>query len=138
MYDSLWNLEMVIPSIKAVCDETHSNVDTIKKHILHTTLFRGKWYLTNQPLHGDPWNKDIICNQDQVLIKTICNDIKQSSSAGKTVFVFDADTKEFLQSYDGIIQCAKILKISHNTVSKAIKQNGTVRKYMFSAHRNIT
>ena len=129
---------MVISSIAALCTEVHSNVDTIKKYIVHTTLFRGKWYLTNQPHHGESWNRNIISNQDKKVMKTICNDIKQSSSIRKTVFVFDADTKEFIKSYDGIIQCAKILKISHNTISKAIKENGTVLKYLFSSHRTIT
>lgn len=42
---------------------------------------------------------------------------------------------EFIRKYDGVIECAKDLKISHNTITKSIKNNSVLENYIFSRQR---
>jgi hypothetical protein len=53
----------------------------------------------------------------------------------QAIFIFDANSKEYLKSYDGIIIAEKELNIRHERIKKAIKENTSIEGYIFSNHR---
>lgn len=136
IYDSQWLLVIVVQSVSMLSKSISRNSSSIVSAIQNKSLFRGNWY----------FSYFIVNNTDRPLIKDVYSsyanivfeDIVKARSIRKAVFLFSADTNEFIRRYNGVIECAKDLNISHNTISKMIPINGKISNiYIVSAHRVI-
>lgn len=138
VYNLFWELLLIVSSTGMLAAQIESNFYTIKSSVRSGTLFRGNWYFTNSLVGESVVPK---YNQDSEEAQALYSTIKRSKHIRKAVFVFNADTFEYISTYNGVIECAKDLKISHNTIKKAmasgssIQTNTRVRSYIFSAHR---
>jgi group I intron endonuclease len=133
IYSLLWEPLLIISSIKRLAIKVNSNFMTIKTFVDSGKLFRGGWYFMSQPV-SNKYNFKF-SNQNSSEAEIIFEDIKNSAHIRKAVFVYNAETKEFIRKYDGIMDCAKDLKISHNAIKKAMINNTKVNNYLFSAQR---
>ena len=134
IYDYEWQLLLVVSSVKILGNIVKSNSSTIVSAIMSCSLFRGNWYFTSNLVSSTDVPQ--INSQNSEEAKELCNNICLAQSIRKAVFLFNASTKEFVRQYDGVIECARDLKISHNTISKQIVVNGKVNKsYIVSGHR---
>lgn len=137
IYNSLFELQIIVPSITKLCREVNSIHQTIQSYILSKNLFRGEWYFTNKIFNSSFSNNIAKYNYDFTLQSnnTLLQRIKDAHTVRKAVFVFDYKFKNFIKRYDGVMQCAKDIKISHNTINNVIKTNKQVGIYIFSSHR---
>ena len=135
VYDSLWILLVVVSSVKMLALKVNSNFSTIASFIVSGNLFRGGWYFTNKHMFGRNVPKYDSQNSTESL--DLFNKIKESVHIRKAVFLFDAKSEKFIRSYNGVQECAKDLKISHNTVKAVMSINGRVGAYILSGHRVI-
>ncbi len=144
IYNAFNQLQLVVSSVRMLAGKVNANSTSLASVMLSGDLFRGGWYLTSQPFTAEV--SPLISSQDSSEAVALFDAMKASSHIRKAVFVFDADTLEFIRSYDGLMQCAKDLHLSHNTISSAMPNNslpplfstkiwGAVGKYIFSGHR---
>lgn len=133
VYDLFWKLLLVVSSKKMLSVKTQSIFATITSCIKSGDLFRGGWYFTSLPLSDNL--TCLIDNQDSVEANALFDNIKSSAHIRKAVFVFDASTHEYIRIYNGVMECAGDLKISHNTIKKAMSTNISIDQYIFSGHR---
>lgn len=131
IYNELWEPLLIVSSIKLLRLKVNSNFRTIKNYIDSNKLFWGRWYFTSNPLESKRNFPLINSPQEEAIFKEIIN----SAHIRKAVFVYNAQTMEFIRKYDGVIECAKDLKISHNTITKSIKNNSVLENYIFSRQR---
>lgn len=124
-----------MPSINKLQVGVNSTHETIRSYILSKQLFRGGWYFTNFILDSSISSNtpayNFLDQTKNVLFKEILN----SYQIRKAVFLFDAESNKFIKRYDDVMQCAKDLKMLHNTITNAIKNNKRLGKYIFSSHR---
>lgn len=66
---------------------------------------------------------------------SLLKDIADAKHILAMVFIFDANTGEFIRSYDGLVLCAKTLKLSHNRIKSALLSGLPLSGYIFSYHR---
>lgn len=59
--------------------------------------------------------------------KCVC--IKQA------IFMFNSKTKEYIRSFDGIVQAEKELNIRHEKIKNSIEKSIDLNGYIFSYHR---
>lgn len=133
IYDNLLNLQIVLSSVTELAKAIHANYSTINEILNKNKLFRGKWYIKSHllieddlPLIDDKYSKryvDLIEEMQQ------CIYIKQA------IFMFNSKTKEFIRSFDGIIQAENELSIRHENIKNSIEKNIELNGYIFSYHR---
>lgn len=133
VYNSLWKLLLVVSSAKMLATKVNSNHSTIINFMASGELFRGEWYFTNKPVTIDDVPK--YSNQESKEALDLFNSIKKSIHIRKAVFLLNPVSKECIRSYDGVMECAKDLKVSHNTVKALMSLNGQLGSYILSAHR---
>lgn len=133
VYNSTWKLLVVVSSIKMLSMKVNSNHSTITSYIASGDLFRGEWYFTDKQVTIADVAK--YSNQESQEALDLFNHIKESIHIRKAVFLLDAESKEYIRSYNSVMECAKDLKISHNTVKALMSVNGQVGSYILSAHR---
>ena len=61
-------------------------------------------------------------------------DIKNNSHIRKAVFVYDTN-RNFIGKYEGVTDAQRALNISHSTIKKYAKLEGTYNNYIFSYER---
>lgn len=135
VYNNQWEFLMVVVSATTLANMINSTHETVKNLIDSGDLFRGGWYFTDKPLDNQDISTLIAYDEDNIEMQAIVDDMKKSFNVRKPVFVFITQTKEFHRSFTGVMSCAKAMKKSHNTISKAIKTNEPVGEYIFSSHR---
>lgn len=133
IYNNIFQLVLVINSITQFSKLINSNVSTIRNSILKQKIFRGQWYFISEIIQFQETN-NFIYNEKLESHKAIVNEIR-NCKIRKAVFVFSSDRKEFFRSYTGVVKAAQDLHISHNSITKQIKVNGKIGKYIFSEHR---
>lgn len=134
VYSCQWQLILVVSSVRMLGKLIHSNSETIVSSIELCTLFRGNWYFTRVPVSAV--DVPLITDTRSVEAQQLYGEMS-GSKIRKAVFVFDSRTKEFICRYDGVMECAKALCVSHNTITKAMKVNASINNYMVSAHRIV-
>lgn len=139
IYNSYKVLLFLIESVLALAKAIKANCSTIDNAIKNKSLFRGNWYFTRapfSPLDNPRYTHSFSMKKE--LIK-----IKQSAHLRKPVYVYRVlgesanIDQSFVQKYDGVLNCAKSLKISHTTIKKYLDKNIAHRGYIFSSHRNF-
>ena len=133
LYDSLLRLQVVFTSMTLLAKTINSNNATIYNYLKWKKLFRGNWYIKDSLLVKD----DIPCilNKSTVEYENLIKEIINSRHIKQAVFVFNAETKECLYKYDGIILAEKSLNIRHEKIKKSILENKPLDNYHFSYHR---
>lgn len=133
IYNSYFELLVIVTSVRMLAALIKTNSSTILKFILSHSLFRGGWYFTRDLIKVDdsPKIEDI----DSPEFKKLMEDISSKKHIVKAVFVFDAKTLNFVCEYEGVLACAKDLKISHNTITKFIDTGTPYNGYIFASHR---
>lgn len=133
IYDLMGQYITSLPSVTTLARLVLSNQSTILGTIKSKSLFRGGWYFSLEPIT----TKEVdMCNTLSTdSLSSLWANMISAKPIRKAVFVFDAETGEFYRRYNGVIECAKDLKVSHNDIAKLMKSNGKTEKYMFSAHR---
>ena len=123
----------MVSSTKMLAGKINSNFATIRRFMDSEDLFRGGWYFTNGPIS----DKIVPQYDNQYSPESLAlfDSIKAAIIIRKAVFLFDAYSKEYIRTYNGVIECAKNLKLSHNTIKEAMTNNSRVGKYIFSTHR---
>lgn len=53
----------------------------------------------------------------------------------QAIFVFDLESKKFIQKFDGIMIAEKVLNIRHEKIKYSIINNVPLNGYIFSYHR---
>jgi len=53
----------------------------------------------------------------------------------QAIFVFNSKTKEYIRTFDGIVQTEKELNIRHEKIKDSIEKNIELNGYIFSYHR---
>lgn len=133
IYNSYFELLVIVTSVRMLAALIKTNSSTILKFILSHSLFRGGWYFTRDLIKVDdsPKIEDI----DSPEFKKLMEDISSKKHIVKAGFVFDAKTLNFVCEYEGVLACAKDLKISHNTITKFIDTGTPYNGYIFASHR---
>lgn len=133
IYNSYYELLVIVTSVRMLAALIKTNSSTILNFILSHSLFRGGWYFTRDFIKVDdrPKIEDI----DSPEFKKLMEDISSKKHVVKAVFVFDAKTLNFVCGYEGVLACAKDLKISHNTITKFIDTGSPYKGYIFTSHR---
>lgn len=129
VYNSFKELEVISPSVSTLANEINSNHLTIVSVIKEQSIFRGEWYLTNLPYNIE--DKPKIYDWYSDGCKQLVVNISNNSHIRKAVFVYDTN-KNFIAKYPGVTDAQKALNISHSTIKKYAKINGTYNGYIFS------
>lgn len=129
IYNSSMELLLIVSSVRTLSKNIHSNSSTIVSHITSGSLFRGEWYLsyTSKGDNVIPKIEDQNANE----AKVIYNNISNAKNIIKPVF-FRGKTQTLICRYEGVLACAKDLKISHNKITKLARVNGKVGHYIVS------
>jgi CRISPR/Cas system endoribonuclease Cas6 (RAMP superfamily) len=61
--------------------------------------------------------------------------MQKSVHIKQAIFVFNSKTKEYIRSFDGIVQAEKELNIRHEKIKISIENNIDLNGYIFSYHR---
>lgn len=133
IYSALGVLLLSVSSVKMLAKLIQSTSTGIVSAINSALLFRGGWYLTRTP--KTPLDQPLIKDQHSSEAEVVYNEMIESKSIVKAVFLFDAESREFIRRYDGVLACAKDLGIHHNAVKKLMDADGRSGKYILSAHR---
>lgn len=135
IYDKSKRLLFKMVSVLSLAKKTKSNYTTILKYIKNVSLFRGSWYITRLPFCSKetPKYSDI----ESLEVKEEMLKIINSAHIKKHVFVFNAKDRNFIKKYDGIMACAKDLKISHNAITKYIDSDTVYNGYIFLSYRDL-
>jgi group I intron endonuclease len=133
VYDYMLNLQIIFPSLTALAKRVRANYNSLNKSIQKNLLFRGHWYIKNIILKENdfPLIRDTESKEYNVLVANM----QKYIYVKQAVFIFDANSKEYIKSYDGIMAAEKELKIRHEKIKKAIKENTSIQNYIFSYHR---
>jgi group I intron endonuclease len=133
VYDCMLNLQIIFPSMTSLAKAVHASHNLLNKSIQKKILFRGHWYLKDIILKENdfPLIKDNKSEEYNLLITTM----QKYVYIKQAIFVFDANSKEYIKRYDGIMVAEKDLKIRHEKIKKAIKENKSIQNYIFSYHR---
>jgi hypothetical protein len=62
-------------------------------------------------------------------------DIIKNKHILKAIFVFNAENQQLIKRYDGLVECAKDLKISHSTIKSHLDTGKSFKGYLFSSHK---
>lgn len=89
--------------------------------------------MRNSLLPGFTTTPSLIVGSPEYL--ALLADIESSKSIKTKVFLFDAQTNEFVKSYTGVMACAKDLNIGHNRIKAAIYSGAVIFGYKYSNHR---
>lgn len=114
VYNLHWELLLVMTSTKMVTKLMNVNFVTVLSLMGSGDLFRGGWYFTRLPISNEVVPQ--ILNNDSPEALALFDTIKGAVLIRKAVFVFNADTLEFVRAYNGVMECARDLNISHNTI----------------------
>lgn len=132
VYNLHWDLLLVMTSTKMVTKFMNVNFSTVVSLMESGDLFRGGWYFTRLPISDETVPKFVNDSSEAI---ALFDTIKGAVLVRKPVFVFDADTLEFVRAYNGVMECAKDMKVSHNTIKSVMASGSRAGKYLFSPHR---
>lgn len=135
IYNKFKVLLFILSSVKLLAYRIDSTSLTITNTIKDYSLFRGGLYFTLKPF--SPTDVPVISESNIKGLNDLTDQIKSSKHIRKAVFVFDKETLELLNTYVGVMECAKDLKISHTTIAKFIDKGEHYKAYLFSSHRLI-
>ncbi len=132
VYNSLRQLVMICPSVRALADLINTNSSTITNSIKNESLFRGEWYFSSMPYNIE--DTPLISDYDSKEGQEVILDMENSSHIRKAIFLFNSQ-KEFIRRYDGILIASKDLGISHSIIQKNIELKTPYKGYFFSYER---
>jgi group I intron endonuclease len=132
VYNSLRQLVMICPSVRALADLINTNSSTITNCIKNKSLFRGEWYFASSPFQIE--ESPLIIDYNSKEGQEVILEMKNSFHIRKAVFLFDAQ-KEFIRRYDGIMAASKDLGIGHTVIQKNIELRTSYKGYFFSYER---
>jgi len=133
IYDNLLNLQIVLSSITELTKAIHANNGTINEILNKNRLFRGKWYIKNNLLFED--DIPLIHNKYSKRYVDLIEEMQKCVYIKQAIFVFNSKTKEYIRTFDGIVQTEKELNIRHEKIKDSIEKNIELNGYIFSYHR---
>ena len=132
VYNSFKELLVIFPSVLTLAKLIKSNHATIVEVIKEKSIFRGEWYFSNIPYNIE--DTPVIANWTLKDCDELILDIKNNSHIRKAVFVYDTN-RNFIGKYEGVTDAQRALNISHSTIKKYAKLEGTYNNYIFSYER---
>ena len=133
IYNEYKELLYIFPYMKSFTNVVIVSPIFLKKLILSNSMFRGKWYITN----------DLISNNDIPLILDNTNkefvnmveDMKSRKDIIEAIFVFDGESGKLLHEFESITIATRYLKSTRKTLNKYLDSGIIYNNYIFSRHK---
>jgi group I intron endonuclease len=145
IYNEMKVLLTIVTSATLLTKSIKSSYSTIMTTIKTGSLFRGGWYFTKTPFSPLPQpfgqggsgegDKPKFLNLESKEYLQLMEDIIKNKHILKAIFVFNAENQQIIKRYDGLVECAKDLKISHNTINTHLDTGKPFKGYLFSSHK---
>ena len=123
----------IVTSATLLTKSIKSSYSTIMTTIKTGSLFRGGWYFTKILFSSE--DKPKFLNLESKEYLQLMQDIIKNKHILKAIFVFNAENQQLIKRYDGLVECAKELKISHNTINSYLDTGKPFKGYLFSSHK---
>lgn len=135
IYNDMKILLIIFTSATLLSRSIKASYPTIINIIKTGNLFRGEWYLTRTPFLTS--DKPKFSDKNSKEYSELIEDIIKNKHILKAIFVFNAEDHKLLKRYNGVIECAKDLNISHNNINKYLDTGKEFKSYLFSTHKYI-
>jgi len=133
LYDSFLKLQVIFTSLTFLAKTINSNNKTLQNYLNENKLFRGNWYIKESLLCEN--DLPYIIDKSSEVYKNLIKEIIKNSYIKQAIFVFNAETKEFMYKFDGIMLAEKFLNIRHEKIKQSILNNKSIDNYIFNYHR---
>jgi hypothetical protein len=77
----------------------------------------------------------LILDNYSIEYNNLIRGMRNNAHIKQAVFVFNLNTKELIQKFDGILLAEKELNIRHEKIKNSILNNKSIDNYIFSYHR---
>ena len=131
IYNEMKVLLTIVTSATLLTKSIKSSYSTIMTTIKTGSLFRGGWYFTKTLFSSE--DKPKFLNLESKEYLQLMQDIIKNKHILKAIFVFNAENQQLIKRYDGLVECAKELKISHNTINSYLDTGKPFKGYLFSS-----
>lgn len=133
IYNEMKVLLTIVTSATLLTKSIKSSYSTIMTTIKTGSLFRGGWYFTKTLFSSG--DKPKFLNLESKEYLQLMEDIIKNKHILKAIFVFNAENQQLIKRYDGLVECAKDLKISHSTIKSHLDTGKSFKGYLFSSHK---
>lgn len=120
----------IFSSTKLLAGLIKANSSTITKAINQSSIFRGHWYLTKEPINK---NENPLIKENSIELQNLIKEFIMHKLVKCAVYVYCAENK-FINKYLSITEAEKVLGINHEIIKKCALSGETYNNYKFSYH----